>query len=111
MAEQGPKIELTIQGGAAPVGEIIPYSELTPVQEILTDGLAGVQIANGLVRLMFYVERAQAAGIGAPIRPLVARLAMTPTATVAVSAALSQVISQLTESGVFTSVPEVTTKP
>jgi len=89
---------------------VVPYSEPVVVQEVLVDGLANGQAANGILRLTFFVERADVGSSGKPGRPVVARLAMTSVAAAGLSATIAALLQTMVDQNAIPALPEVVQK-
>jgi hypothetical protein len=87
--------------------EAAPYVESQPVGEIVVDGLANVMLAGGLLRLTLFVERADVASGGAQTRPVVCRLALTPTAAHGLSVTIRAVLDNMVAAGVIPVPPPI----
>ncbi len=91
-------------GAAAP-----PYLDSVSITEVYVDGLASVQMVNGQIKLTLYTEQ-QLPSEQKQVRPVVARLVMSPAAGNLIAQTLKSILDKLVADGAIGKLPVVVTE-
>lgn len=89
-----------------PPGEVPPFVEGSAASEILIDGIAGITVLNGQIRMALYAEQQSFSGRGL-VRPIVARMAMNPQGAHLIAVTLKEILSKLVEDKLIPPMTEI----